>query len=110
VAWGEDRTAAIERLKRAIEEYSITGIETTLSFGTFVLNHPEFLAGNFDTHFIARHYDSENLALPEPEHNDRLAAAIAAAGFFNKTENTTTVQSSVSGSTGNWLKNRKQHL
>ena len=110
VAWGEDRTAAIERLKRAIEEYSISGIETTLSFGTFVLNHPEFLAGNFDTHFIARHYDSENLALPEQEHNDRLAAAIAAAGFFNKTENTTTVQSSVSGSTGNWLKNRKQHL
>lgn len=110
VAWGEDRNSAIERLKRAIDEYRITGIETTLGFGHFVLNHPDFLAGNFDTHFIAKNFDPENLASAENTIAERMAAAMAAAVFFSKPESATAAQSAVVSESGNWVKNRKQHL
>ena len=110
VVWAEDRNAAIGRLKRAIEEYSITGIETTLSFGTFVLNHPDFLAGNFDTHFIAKNFDPENMVTAEFNHNERLAAAVAAATFFYKPDQAVAAQSVALAEKGNWLKNRKQYL
>ena len=56
-AHGMDRTQAIERLKRAIDEYLIHGVETTLDFGRFVLDHPAFTSGKFDTGFVAAHFD-----------------------------------------------------
>ncbi|NNE30227.1 MAG: biotin carboxylase, partial [Saprospiraceae bacterium] len=52
VAYGKDRPEAIDRLIRAIHDFEIEGIKTTLPFGTFVLNHPSFRSGNFDTHFV----------------------------------------------------------
>jgi acetyl-CoA carboxylase biotin carboxylase subunit len=53
VTYGKDRTEAIERMIRAIDEYHITGITTTLGFGKFVMQHEAFVLGNFDTHFAA---------------------------------------------------------
>ena len=47
-----DRNQAIERLRRAIDEYAIQGVETTLDFGRFVLDHPAFVSGKFDTGFV----------------------------------------------------------
>lgn len=58
---GKDREEAIERMKRAISEYDIVGIKNTLSFGTFVMNHPAFTSGNFSTHFVAQHFDPAQL-------------------------------------------------
>jgi len=58
-AHGMDRIQAIERLKRAIDEYVIHGVETTLDFGRFVLDHPAFISGKFDTGFVATHFDSD---------------------------------------------------
>lgn len=61
VAWGANRTEAIARLTRAIEEFRINGIETTLPFGKWAINHEAFVAGQFDTHFIANYYKPELL-------------------------------------------------
>ena len=61
-AHGMDRTQAIERLRRAIDEYLIQGVETTLGFGRFVLDHPAFTSGRFDTGFVAAHFDAERFA------------------------------------------------
>ena len=60
VTYGETREAAIEKMKFAISNYSIEGIETTLDFGTFVMNHDAFVTGDFDTHFI-KHYFSNSI-------------------------------------------------
>jgi acetyl/propionyl-CoA carboxylase alpha subunit len=108
IAWGEDRETAIERLIRAIDEYRITGIETTLEFGKFVLNHPDFRAGNFDTHFIAKHYNPEEQAAVALSEVEQSAAAMAAAAFFQGT--TSAVEMAPASATDSlWLKNRKNY-
>jgi acetyl-CoA carboxylase biotin carboxylase subunit len=111
IAWGPDRNAAIDRLKRAIAEYRISGIETTLAFGDFVLNHPKFIEGNFDTHFIAENFDPENFPVNVLENDEAAAAALAAVAMF--TGNTVSAgASSASTSTANdsnWLRNRKSY-
>jgi len=58
-AHGMDRNQAMERLRRAIDEYVIQGVETTLDFGRFVLDHPAFISGKFDTGFVSTHFDAE---------------------------------------------------
>jgi acetyl-CoA carboxylase biotin carboxylase subunit len=61
-AHGMDRNQAIERLRRAIDEYVIQGVETTLDFGRFVLDHPAFVSGKFDTGFVSTHFDTERFS------------------------------------------------
>jgi propionyl-CoA carboxylase alpha chain len=73
--FGKDRTEAIERMVRAIDEYQITGIETTLGFGRFVMTHPAFLSGEFDTHFVNQYFNPSELQ----EGGDEAEAAVAAA-------------------------------
>ena len=58
-AHGMDRPQAIERLRRAIDEYLIQGLETTLEFGRYVLDHEAFVSGRFDTGFVGAHFDAE---------------------------------------------------
>src|SRR5262245_30784107 len=53
--FGPDREAAIERMRRALEEYQVGGIRTNLAFHRRVMRHPAFLAGDYDTGFIERH-------------------------------------------------------
>ncbi len=56
ITWGRDRQEAIARMRRALDEYVITGIATTVPFHRQVLDHPEFLSGEFSTHFIDEQY------------------------------------------------------
>jgi len=53
VAWAETREGAISRMRRAIAEYRVVGIRTTLPFFDRVLRDPGFVAGDFDTSFVA---------------------------------------------------------
>ena len=52
---------AIEKTIRAIDEYEITGLETTLGFCKFVMNHEAFRSGNFDTKFVEKYFKPELL-------------------------------------------------
>jgi len=52
VAWAEDRQAAIRRMRRALSEYQVVGIKTTLPFFHRVLSHPRFVTGDVDTSFV----------------------------------------------------------
>jgi len=55
VIWGENREQAIDRAIDAIDNYQISGVKTTLDFGKYVLKHPAFRSGDFDTNFV-KHY------------------------------------------------------
>jgi acetyl-CoA carboxylase biotin carboxylase subunit len=55
VTWGRDRREAIERLRRALSEFVVKGIKTSIPFHQKVVNHPLFLAGRYDTGFIEQH-------------------------------------------------------
>lgn len=54
IVWGENREVAIARGKRALDEFAITGIQTTIPFHLKVLEHPKFISGNYSTDFVAR--------------------------------------------------------
>jgi acetyl-CoA carboxylase biotin carboxylase subunit len=59
IAYAETRDEAIQKLIEAIDNYTIEGVQTTLPFGKFVLQHPAFNNGNFDTNFIKSYYSNE---------------------------------------------------
>jgi acetyl-CoA carboxylase biotin carboxylase subunit len=52
VVWAESREEALSRMRRAVAEYRVVGIKTTLPFFERVLSHPAFVAGDFDTSFV----------------------------------------------------------
>jgi acetyl-CoA carboxylase biotin carboxylase subunit len=76
VTHGADRNEAIARMLRAISEYRIVGVETTLPFGEFVLRHEAFLSGDFDTNFVKQYFDPAALNQPKPEEAE-IAAMLA---------------------------------
>lgn len=75
ITYDESRLEAINRMIRAIDEFQITGVETTLGFCKFVMQHPAFREGRFDTKFIERYFSPERLeAELSPTESELLAA------------------------------------
>ncbi len=74
VTWGQTRTDAIHRMLRALSEYQIYGIKTTIPFFKRILLHPKFIEGNYNTHFIPNLEKERDRAHPE----DQIVALIAA--------------------------------
>ena len=72
IVWGRDRAQAIARMRRAIEEMNVGGVRTGLPAALHVLEHPDFVAGDFDTHFL------QGLSLDPPADWEPLVAAAAA--------------------------------
>lgn len=105
ITYGKDREEAMERMVRAIEEYDITGIETTLGFGKFVMQHEAFKTGNFDTHFVAKYLKPESLKVQDE--TEALIAAVIAAKLFQKKD--TQVSDAAKQSTSDWRKNRLKY-
>jgi propionyl-CoA carboxylase alpha chain len=59
IVHGNTRLEAIQKMKKAIANYKIDGIKNTLNFGAFVMSHPHFIHGDFDTSFIDKNWNSE---------------------------------------------------
>ncbi|MCU6710142.1 acetyl-CoA carboxylase biotin carboxylase subunit [Paenibacillus sp. J5C_2022] len=55
IVWGNTREEAIARMKRALSEFAIEGIRTTIPFHLKVLEHPVFVKGDFDIKFLEEH-------------------------------------------------------
>jgi len=79
IAWAPSRSAAIERLTAALNDFPILGISTTVEFLAKVLQHPQFAAGNTFTDFIDQHFSGGKTPPAESQHFNLalLAAAIA---------------------------------
>ncbi len=75
----ESRPLALQRMRRALRSLSVQGVTTNRDFLLRVLDHPAFIAGEVDTHFIDRHLQDElGDAVPEPaEQRAAIAAALA---------------------------------
>jgi acetyl-CoA carboxylase biotin carboxylase subunit len=67
IAVGADRRSAIERMRRALDEYYITGIKTTVPFHAAMMRSGEFRAGKYDTGFVERFMSSDTFELPAPD-------------------------------------------
>lgn len=104
ISFGKDREEAINRMIRAIDDYKIVGVETTLSFCKFVLKHKAFTSGNFDTHFIKYHYSPEML-LVENEDEAEIAALLAAK-LMSVSKTKETAHSEAHPQISKWKSNR----
>ncbi|WP_428330988.1 acetyl-CoA carboxylase biotin carboxylase subunit [Mucilaginibacter sp.] len=103
VTYGKDRAEAIERMIRAIDEYQITGITTTLGFGKFVMQHEAFISGNFDTHFVKKYFKPGSLQKSKEDE-----AKIAAIVMEKLLGGQRSIKADLALSeTSNWVKNRK---
>lgn len=76
ITYAKTREEAIQLMIKAIENYQIKGIETTLPFGKYVCEHEAFRSGNFDTHFVKKYFTPETLKI-ETENEAKVAALIA---------------------------------
>jgi acetyl-CoA carboxylase biotin carboxylase subunit len=93
-AWGRTRLEAIDRLRRALDEYSVEGIKTTLPFFRAIVRDDEFIAGQLDTGFIPRFNERQAKALAQHQQEEltseaaeqRDVALIAAALDYNRAQ------------------------
>ncbi|CAM4394632.1 acetyl-CoA carboxylase, biotin carboxylase subunit [Pedobacter westerhofensis] len=108
ITFGANRSEAISRMIRAISEYDITGIQTTLNFGKFVMEHEAFTSGNFDTHFVAKYFDPAQISLNSGNEDEALIAAIVALGELRNKKMSGTA-APATGTESNWLKNRLKY-
>jgi acetyl/propionyl-CoA carboxylase alpha subunit len=76
IVWAPSRLAAIERMRRALGEYEIEGVTTNIPACNFVLAHPSFQSGEYDTGFFQRWYRPEEQ--PGPEEGEAEAMALLA--------------------------------
>ncbi|WP_298529181.1 acetyl-CoA carboxylase biotin carboxylase subunit [uncultured Christiangramia sp.] len=85
VTYGKTREEAIEVMIKAIDNYIVEGVSTTLTFGKFVFQHDAFRSGDFDTHFVKKYYSPEALK-EETEQEARLAALLVLKQYLNDKE------------------------
>jgi acetyl/propionyl-CoA carboxylase alpha subunit len=78
VAWDSTRAATILRMRRALQEYRILGIKTTIPFHQELMNHPLFIAGEFDTTFVERGFTLVEEKLEQHLRTVAIAAALLA--------------------------------
>lgn len=105
ICHAETREMAIKKTIRAIQEYEITGLETTLSFCNFVMHHEAFRSGKFDTGFVGKYFKPEVLTpTPDPA-EEQLAAALSAHMLATSTSTHAAMQREIVP-VSKWKKNR----
>lgn len=104
ITFGKDREEARQRMLRAIDEYQINGVKTTLDFCKFALDHEAFVSGNFDTNFVKHHFKPEYLET-KGDAEDEIAALVA-AGLIEEKSSSKAQTSTLSSTKSKWRANR----
>jgi len=84
VTWGLDRPEAVARMRRALSEFVVKGIKTSIPFHVKVMNHPVFLKGHYDTGFVDDHMDGGMGAPEDPGERRRVAFLLAAIAAYKR--------------------------
>lgn len=82
ITYGKNREEAIALMIKAIDNYHVEGVATTLAFGKFVMQHEAFRSGEFDTGFVKKYYDAEKLKAQHTTEAE-IAAMIALKQYLN---------------------------
>jgi acetyl-CoA carboxylase biotin carboxylase subunit len=99
VCYGHDRPDALARMRRALGEYKVRGISTTLPFFERVLGDPDFVAGDFDTGFVERLFAA---AAPDRVRSLDVAVAAAAIGALRERQAARLASHASQASTSGW--------
>jgi acetyl/propionyl-CoA carboxylase alpha subunit len=106
ITYGKDRSEAIERMKRAIDDYTISGVTTTLGFCRFVMDHKAFISGKFDTHFVKNHQKLNEFPLLSED--EMKIASILAVNAIRGSNSASIQNKSANNLVSNWKQNRIQ--
>lgn len=106
ITYADNRTEAIDKMIRAIDEYEITGIETTLGFCRFVMEHDAFRSGDFDTRFVENFFTPSVLS-GSPVKDEILIASLISVSLLEAKTKTVTSTDTVVEHTSRWKKNRR---
>lgn len=79
IIWGKNRDEAINRMRRALYEYKITGIKTSIKYLERIMSNKNFIEGNYDTHFIENNHDQ----LMENTNCDECSDMVIVAAFID---------------------------
>ena len=82
VVWGSTRERMITRMQRALSEYAVKGIKTTIPFHARMMKNEKFIAGDIDTNFIDTQFEPQDKARVKP--NEDIALIAAAIKAFRK--------------------------
>ena len=99
------RDQAIEKTVRAIDEYEITGVETTLGFCRFVMQHQAFGSCQFDTRFVENYFTPDVLK-PESDETEEIIAAAMAVNELGTNGKPQSSPSAAVSEVRSWKKNR----
>lgn len=105
IAYSATRDEAIDRLCRAIDEYYIKGIQTTLEFGKWAVQTVPFRSGNFDTKFIEKYYKPEYLYTEDREAEE--VAALLSSYVWQKDKKQDVTAGIIGNNVSRWKINRK---
>ena len=86
IVWANTREEAIDRLKRALYNYKITGIKTSIKFLARILDCPDFIDGNYNTHFVEDNYDFLMEKRESVGHFEDVAVIAAFIDYIDKVE------------------------
>ncbi len=104
ITHGKNREEAIQRMVRAIDDYKITGCQTTLPFCKWAIQHGAFTSGQFDTHFVKKYFTPEVLQI---QHDDEMIiAGLAAVKALVEQQPAKNVTTNESVSVSKWKANR----
>ena len=106
IVWADTRDNAIDKMKRAITEYRISGVANTLQFGHWVMENEHFINGNFDTKFIDNYFKPEYLQSKEDQTLEEALGLIASYAFSNKVASSQASNGS-SSIESDWYKKRR---
>lgn len=111
ISYGTDRRSAIDKMERALRNYTVIGVKTNISFLLNLLKCPEYFDGNYNTQFVERTF-LPRLAETKEVIGSELekAMAIASVLFKEKGEHTVKVKTGKNGNTKNsWLRRKELH-
>lgn len=104
ITYGKDREEARARMLRAIDDYKISGVQTTLGFCRFALQHEAFINGKFDTHFVKLHFKPS--VLENHSEEEEAVAALLVGKLFHEDKQSQRQAESAGTKLSNWKKNR----
>lgn len=101
ICWSRDRNSAIERMKRALNEYKIFGVITNISFLQEIFSHPKFINGQFDINFLEKDFQFSTFKNDE---NFADAASILTSYLKYRNSNSNNTDKQTNSSGNNWTK------
>ncbi|MEE8577086.1 MAG: acetyl-CoA carboxylase biotin carboxylase subunit, partial [candidate division Zixibacteria bacterium] len=84
VVWAQTRGEAIDRTRRALEEFRVSGVTTTIAFHRVIMDNKTFLSGDLSTRFLSEEYPDNNYLLLNDALAERAALAAAVDKFVNE--------------------------